>query len=182
MKIESAEEAFRIVKEIDALYVDLLTELEKLGKEESITTRARHLAIKQICDYNNEYRKQVEKYADEFLEEKVEKIAKERVHGFTLGEGSNETLCVAGMEYSYKPVHKVEILNKDDASWNTLLKLLVEAGFGHAVQKRLTAKVFLENEKAMEAAQGLLAYSTDGNWSITKPKEPKDLRHVSSKK
>ena len=182
MKIESAEEAFQIVKEIDALYIDLLAALEKLGKDESISTRARHLCIKQICGYNDEYRKRVEAYADDYLENKVEKVAKERVPGFTLGESERDALCVAGMEYNYRPVHKVEILNKDDRSWNQLLKLLVDAGFGHAVQKRLNVKVFLENEEAMKAAQGLLGFSTDGAWSITKPKEPKTLRHVGKAK
>ena len=34
----------------------------------------------------------------------------------------------------------------------------------------------------MKAAQGLLGFSTDGAWSITKPKEPKTLRHVGKAK
>lgn len=181
MHIESAENAFRLAKEIRCLMGELLEELNALGKVESIPTQQRHLIMKQVCSYFSDRNQIVEDYAKNFLDNNVEPAAKMKVPGLTLGE-EGESLCVAGLEYNYAPTHKVEILNKDDNNaWTKLVIALANAGYAHVIQKRLTASHFLKDEKLLEVCMGLVGTSTEGSWSITKPREPKTLRHTGKK-
>lgn len=167
---QAAIDAFTTAKQIRILLGELQEQLEELGKDESITTQQRHLAIRQICDVASERNGAIEGYAKAYLENNVEKCAKMDVPGVCFGNGEP---YVAGMVYAVKPAHKIEILNKDDdAAWAALLTALVKAGYAKAIQKRLTVSYFVgaQGEKALEAAAGMLACSTEEVWSITKPK------------
>lgn len=169
-KSTAATEAFALAKEIRILMGELLEKLNEVGKDDSLSTQQRHLVMKQVCDYASDRNSVVEGYAKNYLDNNVEKVANLRVEGVDLGDE-----YVAGMVYNYKPTHKVEILNGDDASWGQLIVALVNAGYASAIQKRLTPSHFVgeRGEAALHAAAGMIACSTDGSWSITKPKPTK---------
>lgn len=164
---QKARDAFDTAKQIELLYTELLEQLSELGADEELSTQQRHLAIKQICDVASSNNGIIEGYAKDYLETKVERCSKMNVEGIDLGGR-----YVAGMVYSVRPNHKIEILNKDDESWGKLIKALVDAGYAKAIQKRLTASHFVgaAGEKALAAAAGLVECSTEESWSITKPK------------
>lgn len=171
-----AERAFQLAKDIRILMGELIEELDELATDESIPQSQRHLIMKQVTSFYSDRNSAIDKYAKDYLEESVEPVCRLSIPGVSLGDGE---LYVSGMVYDYKPVHKVEILNKDDdAAWTALVIALAKAGYACAIQKRLTASYFVgeKGEAALAAAQGLLACTTDGNWSITKPKELKTSR------
>lgn len=173
-KIKSAENAFAIAKDIRILMGELLEAVEELSNDESISSQQRHLTLKQVIDFYSDRDAELSKVASTFLEEKVEKDAVVKVPGFHLGD--RDELYVSGMVYNYKPTHKIEILNKDDDdAWGTLIVALVKAGYAKAIQKRLTVSHFVgpNGEAALMAAAGLINCSTEGSWSITKPKPTK---------
>jgi hypothetical protein len=169
---EAAAKAFATAKEIRILLGELIEQLNELGADESLTTQQRHMTIRQICDYTAERNGVIENYAKNYLDTHVEKCSKMEVPGVSLGDGVH---YVAGMVYAYRPVHKVEILNKDDRSWEQLLTALIQAGGAAAIQKRLTPSYFVGvgGERLLEAVGGMIGCSTDGQWSITKPKPQK---------
>lgn len=185
MKHEAAERALSRAKEIRALMGDMLEDLKELRKDESVPAPQRHLIMKQVCSYFSDRNSEITKLADQFLEEEVEIQTYDKIPGITLEAEDGSSMYVAGMVYGVKPSHKVEIVNKeDDAAWNALVMALAKAGMAKVIQKRLTASFFLgaEGHKLLEICAGLVNCTTEETWSITKPKEPKDLRHVSSKK
>ena len=180
MKHEAAERAFARAKEIRALMGEMLEDLEELSKDESVPAPQRHLILKQVCDYFSDRNKEIEDLAKNFLDEKVKIAAYDKVQGLTLGEG-HDVLCISGMVYGVKPSHKIEILNKDDGkAWNALVLALAKAGRADVIQKRLTVSHFVgpKGKELLAICAGLIECSTEESWSITKPKEPKTLRHT----
>lgn len=169
---QKAIDAFATAKEINLLLGELHSQLEELAEDTTISTQQRHLVMKQICDLASSRNSVVEGYAKTYLEERVEKCSRMDVPGMSMGEGE---AYVAGMVYSVKPTHRVEILNRDDESWGALLVALVNAGYAASIQKRLTVSHFVgkDGEKALEAAAGMLACYSEETWSITKPKPKK---------
>lgn len=169
---KAAHEAFSAARQIRALMVDMMTSLDELGADESISTQQRHLILKQVCDlFSPEYRA-IEGYAKDYLDNKVESCIRTEVPGMTLcDDDTMDTLCIAGMVYEDRPTKKVEILNKDKQSWGQLLISLIDAGLADAVQQRLTVSKF--DNVDLSKFGGMLNISTDHQWSITKPAAPK---------
>lgn len=167
---QSAHELFTAAKQIRALMADMLTALDTLAKDESITTQQRHLIMKQVCNHFSTENSAIEKYAAEYLEDHVESCRTTSVQGITLVDMDNngiDTLHIAGMVYDHKPTKKVDILNKDKSSWGELMKLLVDNNMADAVQQRLTPSKFEGVD--LSKFNGLLNIKTDYSWSITKP-------------
>lgn len=165
---QSAHELFTAAKQIRALMADMLTGLDTLAADESITTQQRHLIMKQVCNFFSSENSAIEDYAAEYLNTKVESCRTTSVPGMTLhDEDSLDVLHIAGMVYDHKPNKKVDILNKDKASWGELLKLLVANNMADAVQQRLTPSKFEGVD--LSKFEGMLNIKTDHTWSITKP-------------
>lgn len=165
---KAAHEAFSAARQIRALMADMITSLTELGNDESMSTQQRHLILKQVCNmFSSEY-KEIEEFAKEYLDNRVEPCKLTAVPGFMLcDEDTHDTLCVAGMMYESKPTKKVEILNKDTHSWGELMKLLVDNNMADAVQQRLTVSKF--DGVDLNKFNGLLNISNGAQWSITKP-------------
>lgn len=165
---KAAHEAFTAAKQIKALMADMMTALEQLGNDETMPTQQRHLVIKQVCNLFSAEYSVIEGYAKDYLETRVESCSKTPIQGFVLhDEESNDTLCVAGMMYEHKEVKKVEILNKDAASWGQLMNILIKHNLADAVQQRLTPSKFEGVDLSL--FDGMLNINTDHQWAITKP-------------
>lgn len=178
----AAREAFTIANEIKASMNDLLEALYKLGEDKSYTTIQRHMIIKQVCNFFSGEAKELEEYADTYLEEKVEHVTKATdIDGFHIhaidddGGESDDVLYISGMTYNYIESRSVEILNKDTKSWGQLLNLMVEVGLAGAVQQRLTLSK-LDNEDTLKKLQGLVNVKTEGKWAIKAPPKTKAKR------
>lgn len=169
---KAAHEAFTAARQIKALMEDMMSALKALGTDESMPTQQRHLIIKQVCCmFSSEY-SVIEDYAKEYLDNEVTPCKKTAIEGFMLrDEETNDTLFVAGMMYESRETKKVDILNKDSASWGQLMKLLIDNNLADAVQQRLTVSKF--DGVDLKKFNGLLNISTGSQWSITKPPAPK---------
>lgn len=171
MENQSVNRAFEIAKEIRALLCELNEELVAITKIVNIPAVQRHLIMQQIVECAQCGMSDLNDLTKQFLDEHVDKLPKTSVEGMQF-----DNAFVSGMAYEYRTTKKVELINKDDATWAALVKALVLAGHANVIQKRLNPSAFfgVNRKELLTIAGGLVATSTDdGQWSITKPKEPR---------
>lgn len=179
MNNEHAREAFTAARQIAALLEDLHTAMKALAKDSSIPDIQRHLIMQQMVDLIKTPMKKVEEMPSTFLEHDVQHCIRTRVEGMSIrafedddGIEGRLDVFIAGMVYEHKKTKKVEILNKDKASWTKLLQRFIDLDMADAVQQRLTLSK-IDSEATLEALDGLVGIVEDGRWSITKPQEAK---------
>lgn len=175
-KQSAARTAFTIANEIKASLADLLTALDQLADDDSYTAVQRHMIMSQVCAFFSLEAKQVDKFAEDFLETYVEHCTAKEVPSFTIrayddeGGDSSLELLITGKTYHYGPTRSAEVLNKDTKSWGILLNRLVEVGMADAVQQRITLSKVDDNAK-LEKLCGLVGIKITDKWMITEPKK-----------
>lgn len=165
--------AFRSAQMIRAMMEELVTDIEAIARDESISPEARHLCIEQICSLWSIPGKILSDYARDFLDNNVPKGRNLIVEGFNVDD-----LYIAGKVYDCAPKAKIEILNKDDRSWGSLMRTLADNNFSRVVQQRLTPSYFTgpQGKDLLKVCGGLVTIIEDSSWSIKKPTASKSKK------